>query len=31
MNSQKVAFTHLAMGIDTQVTCYVVAMGKVTE
>ena len=28
---QKVAITHLAIGIDTQVTCYVVGMEKVAE
>ena len=28
MKSQKVAITHLAIGIDTQVTHHVVAMQK---
>ena len=28
MKSQKVAITHLAIGIDTQVTHHVVAMNK---
>ena len=31
MKSQKVVFTHLAIGIDTQVTHHVVAMEKVAE
>ena len=31
LKSQKVAITHLAMGIDAQVTHHVVAMGKVAE
>ena len=29
--SQKVAITHLAMGIDTQVTHHIVAMEKIAE
>ena len=29
--NQKVAITHLAIGIDTQVTHHVVAMEKVVE
>ena len=29
--NQKVAITHLALGIDTQVTNHVVAMEKVAE
>ena len=29
--NQKVAITHLAIGIDTQVTHHVVGMGKVAE
>ena len=29
--NQKVAITHLAIGIDTQVTHHVVAMEKVAE
>ena len=31
MKSQKVAITHLAIGIDTQVTHHVVAMEKVAK
>ena len=31
MKSQKVAITHLAIGIDTQITHHVVAMEKVAE
>ena len=31
MKIQKVAITHLAVGIDTQVTGHVVALGKVAE
>ena len=31
LKSQKVAITHLAMGIDVQVTHHVVTMGKVAE
>ena len=31
LKSQKVAFTHLAIGIDCQVTHHVVAMVKVAE
>ena len=31
MKSQKVAITHLAIGIDYQVTHHVVAMEKVAE
>ena len=31
LKSQKVAITHLATGIDTQVTHHVVAMEKVAE
>ena len=31
MKIQKVAITHLAFGIDTQVTHHVVAMEKVDE
>ena len=31
MKSQKVAITHLAIGIDNQVTHHVVAMKKVAE
>ena len=31
LKSQKVAITHLAMEIDTQVTHHVVAMQKVAE
>ena len=29
--SQKVTITHLAMGVDTQVTHHIVAMEKVAE
>ena len=31
MKSQKLAITHLAMGIDIQVTHYVVDLEKVAE
>ena len=31
LKNQKVAITHLAIGIDTQVTHHVVAMDKVAE
>ena len=31
LKNQKVAVTHLAMGIDTQVTHHIVAMEKVAE
>ena len=31
LKSQKVAITHLAIGIDTQVTHHIVAMRKVAE
>ena len=31
LKSQKVAITHLAMGIDAHVTHHVVAMGKAAE
>ena len=31
MKSQKIAITHLAIGIDTQVTHHVVAIEKVAE
>ena len=31
LKNQKVAITHLAIGIDTQVTHHVVAMEKVAE
>ena len=31
MKSQKVAITHLAIGIDTQLTHHIVAMEKVAE
>ena len=31
MKSQKVAITHLGLGIDNQVMHHVVAMKKVTE
>ena len=31
MKSEKVAITHLAIGIDSQVTHHVIAMEKVAE